>query len=413
MSLEFDIARRLSQRGGGRRSGIMERVAVTATAVSVTVMMLTLSVVVGFKHDLTRIVTGATAGVTVTAPQSGGVISGVGLERDGRLERIMTECEGIEHVAPFAAKEGVMKNDDNTAGVIVKGVDSLYDWRFMEGCLRRGRLPRIGGLPRVKEILISEQTARAMAVDTADRIEMIFVTGQEARRDRFSISGIYSTGVEMIDATVVMTDLRNVQRLCDWPEQTVTGYELRTEDPRRAAQIAERLNEEFVGLYLDEGIDAEAFAVEQIYPNIFGWLATHDINAAVMVAIMIVVALLNMITVLLIIVLERSRMIGELKAMGMNNRSLTLLFFYRAAFIALRGIAWGVAAGLALCWVQHSTGILTLPSDGYFLSHVPVAFCWGVWAAAIAAASAVIMCVMLLPAAFARRISPAETMRYE
>lgn len=416
MSLEFDIARRLSRRDradSSRRSGVMERVAVVATAVSVAVMIVTMSVVVGFKHDLRRIMTGATSAVAVTAPQSGGVMSGVPVERSSLLERTLRSEAGVVRMSPFTSKEGVMKSDGNTVGVVLKGVDSLYDTSFLAGAMCRGELSRVGGEPRTKDIAVSQSVADRMEIDLDDRVEMVFISDGEVRRDRFRISGIYSTGVEMVDAVMVMTDMRNVQRLYDWPPEAVTGYELWLDDDADALAVAGRLNDALIELYLDEGIDAEAFAVEQIYPNIFGWLATHDVNAAVMVAIMVVVALLNMITVLLIIVLERARMIGELKSMGMTDRSLTRLFFYRASFIALRGMAWGAVVGIALCCVQYFTGVLSLPSDGYFLSQVPVAFCWGVWALTLACALAAIMCVMLLPAAFVRRISPWQTMRYE
>ncbi|MDE6862565.1 MAG: ABC transporter permease [Alistipes sp.] len=416
MSLEFDIARRLSRRecdGESRRSGVMERVAVVATAVSVAVMIVTMSVVVGFKHDLRRVMTGAASSLSVTSPQSGGVMSGIPVERGEPLESVLHSVGGVERISPFTSKEGVIKSDDNTAGVVLKGVDSLYDMSFVSESLRRGSLPRVGREPRTKDIAVSQSIADRMEVDVDDRVEMVFITDGEVRRDRFRISGIYSTGVEMIDATMVITDMRNVQRLCDWPAESVTGYEVWLGDGVDALAAAGELNGRLVELYLEEGVDAEAFAVEQIYPNIFGWLATHDVNAAVMVTIMIVVALLNMITVLLIIVLERSRMIGELKALGMSDMSLTGIFFFRALFIAVRGMAWGAAAGLALCVVQYVSGILTLPSDGYFLSQVTVDFCWGVWGLTLACALAVIMCVMLLPAAFVRRISPSQTMRYE
>lgn len=416
MSLEFDIARRLSRRdrgGSSPRSSVMERVAVAATAVSVAVMIVTMSVVVGFKEDLRRIMTGAVSAVSVTAPQSGGVMSGVAIERNAELESVLRSTEGVVRLSPFTSKEGIIKSDDNTVGVVLKGIDSLYDTSFLSGCMLRGELPRVGGEPRTKDIAVSQSVADRMAVDIDDRVEMLFISEGDIRRDRFRISGIYSTGVEMIDAVIVMTDMRNVQRLYDWPSSELTGYELWLDDDAEAVDVARALNEQLIDIYLDEGIDAEAFAIEQIYPNIFGWLATHDVNAAVMVAIMIVVALLNMITVLLIIVLERARMIGELKAMGMTDGSLTRLFFYRALFIALRGMAWGAAVGLALCCVQHFTGVVALPSEGYFLSQVPVAFCWGVWALTLCCALAAIMCVMLLPAAFVRRISPWQTMRYE
>lgn len=420
VGLAFDIARRLARPGrsdtarqGKRtRRSVMERVAVWATAVSVAVVMITLSVVAGFKHDLRAVLTGAAASVSVTSPQSRGVISRIGIDIDERLERLLLSQPDV-CISRFTSKEGVIKNDDNMAGTLLKGVDMLYDWSFFADRLTAGRLPRIGGQTRTKDLLLSEDMARRMDIGVDSRVEMIFVDDNgEVRRDRFAVSGLYSTGVEMIDAAVLLTDMRNVQRLCDWPQEHITGYEIWCDDPYRAVSVADSLNEALTELYLDEGIDAEAFSIEAIYPEIFGWLATHDVNAAVMIAIMIVVALLNMTTAMLILVLERSRMIGELRAMGMTNFAVGRVFFWRAAFIALSGTARGAVAGIVICALQYYTGLVTLPSDGYFLTQVPVAFCWGAWGASLAGAMLVIMAAMALPAAFVSRISPAETIRY-
>ena len=299
------------------------------------------------------------------------------------------------------------------AGTLLKGVDTLYDWTFFADRLTAGRLPRIGGQTRTKDLLLSEDMARRMDIGVDSRVEMIFVDDNgEVRRDRFAVSGLYSTGVEMIDAAVLLTDMRNVQRLCDWPQEHITGYEIWCDDPYRAVSVADSLNEALTELYLDEGIDAEAFSIEAIYPEIFGWLATHDVNAAVMIAIMIVVALLNMTTAMLILVLERSRMIGELRAMGMTNFAVGRVFFWRAAFIALSGTARGAVAGIVICALQYSTGLVTLPL-GRILPHAGAGgILLGAWGASLAGAMLVIMAAMALPAAFVSRISPAETIRY-
>lgn len=413
MKIEFYIARRLSSRKGGARSGIMERVATVATALSLAVIIVALAVVVGFKVEMDRLMRGAVADVVVTAPQSRGMLSSVGLERGGRLEELISSDE-VEHYSVYRAKEGVIKSSENIVGVLLKGVDEAYDLSFYAEHLLEGELPRIGEQPRTKDILLSEYVARRMDVGVGERVEMVFLDdGGTILRDRFSVVGIYTTGVDVIDHSFTLTDIGNVARLYDGDAGIVTGYELWLDKGVDAEQYAEELNADFVDLYLEEGTDAEAFTLFTLFPNIFGWLATMDVNGVVIVVIMIIVALLNMVTSLLIIVLERQRMIGELRAMGVSRRSVVGIFFFRSLFILCRGVAYGAIIGIAIVLIQHTWGVVPLPSEGYLLSIVPTALCWWLWLAAIVVVIIVTMSVLMLPALFAARISPSETMKYE
>lgn len=412
-SIEFDIARRLSDRRGGAKAGVMERVATVATAVGLAVILLTLSVVIGFKQELGALISGVQSDVVVTAPQSRGVVSAVGLERCDELESLL-KGDMVQRYSPFTSKEGVLKNDDNITGVLLKGVDTLYDSRFYATKILEGEFPRLGAEPRTKDILISERVAAKMDVAVGDKIEMLFVDMDGGvLRDRFLISGIYNTGVDILDERFVITDMRNVARHYDGDNDVVTGYELWLEEDVDKALAKEQLNTSFTDLYFEMGINAEAYTMEDIYPQVFGWLATHDITALVVIVIMIIVALLNMATALLIIVLERERMIGQLRALGMRRWGVVRLFLYRSLFIILRGVVWGAAIGFALIAVQHTWSVIPLPSEGYLLSSVPTALCWGWWLMAVGATIAITLLFMLLPAALSARISPAEIMRYE
>jgi lipoprotein-releasing system permease protein len=263
-------------------------------------------------------------------------------------------------------------------------------------------------------VILSESVARRMAVDVGDRVEMLFVDDNGAiLRDRFSLSGIYRTGVDAIDNALVLTDMRNVAREYDGDDMLVTGYEVWLKDRERAESVEASLNGALGELFLSEGLLAEAFAITRVYPEVFGWLATHDINALVVTVIMVVVALLNMITALLIIVLERQRMIGELRALGMQRISIIKLFLYRAMFIMCRGIAWGTILGIILVIIQYIWAPMPLPNEGYILTHVPVVMCWGWWLVAVIATVAVSAVVMVIPALFATKSAPAEALRYE
>ena len=289
-----------------------------------------------------------------------------------------------------------------------------YDTSLLGEWLVRGQMPRIGDSIRTKDILLSQLLADRLEVGVGDRIEMLFVDGGERpRRDRFKVSGIYASGLDEMDRTMVFTDIRNVQRLCDWTADEISGYEIRVRALDEAPAFARTLGRT---LLYDEGEGTENLAVESVterYANIFDWLKAHDVNAAVVIGIMLVVAFFNMTSALLILVLERTRMIGLLKALGMRSRQIRAVFLWRAAFVALRGLGWGNLVGLGLCVVQHTTHLVKLNPEGYLLSEVPISLGWGWWLALNAGFIAVIVLLLMIPASIVSRIKPEETIRYE
>jgi lipoprotein-releasing system permease protein len=354
---------------------------------------------------------GATADLTITAPQSGGVVSSVGVPRCEAVEELLSD-ERIARKSCFATKEGVLKSDDNIVGILLKGVDSLYNTDFYAERLVEGHLPALSGTPRKKEILLSERVAYRMDVEVGDRIEMVFVDGEGGvLRDRFELAGLYNTGVEFIDNSYAITDIRNVARL--YGEDMVTGYDVWLRNGVDVELFAEEFDYKALELYFNEGVNIEAFSMQRIYPHVFGWLATHDVTALTVVVIMLIVALLNMTTSLLIIVLERQRMIGELRALGMRRGSVIRLFLFRALFILGKGVIWGAFIGLALVMVQHLWSVIPLPAEGYLLDSVPTALCWGWWIASVAGIMVATLLFMLIPATLSTRISPSTIMRYE
>lgn len=413
MRTEFYIAQRLSNRRDGNKAGVMERVATIATAVSLAVVIVTLSVVVGFKEELNAKISGSVSDVVITAPESRGVVSSRAIKRNETIEQLLAD-ERVERYSAYRSKEGVVKSDENIVGVLLKGIDSLYNLDFYRESLTAGELPRLTGDPRSKDILMSQSIARKMDAEVGDRVEMVFIDANgSVLRDRFAISGIYRTGVDALDNAYIITDIRNVARLYEGNEQLITGYEVWLKEGVDREAMASDYNDNRLDIYLMEGIDSYAFAIDDIFYEVFSWLATHDVNAVVIVVIMIIVALLNMTTALLIIVFERKRMIGELRALGMRRRSIIEVFLYRAMFIVVRGVAWGAVVGIAIALAEHYFHLIPLSAEEYMLDAVPAALCWGWWVVAIAASIIITYVVMLLPAAFSARISPSETMRYE
>ena len=389
----------------------MSRIAVVSVAVSVAVMLVALAVILGFKREVTARMVGFSAPVEVIdaagiyAAESQPVVATEG------LEALLRAVEGVRSVSPYALKSGIVRTRDAMDGVALKGVDGSYDWSFFADRVTEGRLPRVGDSVRTKELLLSRRTARLLGLHTGDKVEMLFVdSDQTPRRDRFKVSGLYSTGMEELERTA-LTDLRNVQRLSGWSSGEVSGYDLYADDVRKADRLAGAVNAALLRSELPEVDGVVAVSVGERYPAVFDWLKAHNVNAAVIIAVMVVVAFFNMASALLILVLERTRMIGLLKAMGMENRRIRRIFLYRAAFIVGRGLLWGNLAAGVLCWLQLRFHLLKLDPAGYMLSEVPVAVGAGWWLAVDVAAAGAILALLFVPAALVARIRPDEAIK--
>lgn len=387
----------------------MERIAVVSVALSLAVMIVALAVIMGFKSEITRRMSGLGAHITVMAAGSDPA-SPSSVVRSAATERAMLGAAGVGSLRAFDARGGVIRNDGAMQGIVLKGIEGGYAGSFFEQALVKGELPRTGGDNRTKDILLSRTTARAVGVGPGDKVEMIFLSDDGgARRDRFRVSGIYSTGMEEMEA-LALTDIRNVARLSGRDSAAVAGYEITAEDFSSLGETTRAVN-----AALDASGDGELIArdITELNPNIFDWLRTHDVNAAVIIAVMLTVALFNMVTALLIIVLERTRMIGILRALGMTGGALQRLFLYRSAAIVAKGLLPGNIAGIGLCLVQMQWHVVKLDSAGYLLSEVPVSLSAGWIAALNAGTAAVIVAAMFVPARFAARIRPEQSIRYE
>ncbi len=414
VDLAFFIARRTARSGAGRNAGVMQRIAVVSVALSIAVMLVSVAVMMGFKREIARKMVGFTGHVVLTDIRSVQTPDAASLRRTPHLETLMRSVPGFVAATPYAVKSGIIRTDDTVEGVLLKGVDASHDWTAFREWLVEGALPRIGDSIRTKDILLSRSLARRLRTNVGDKIEMLFVE-QDAQphRDRFKISGIYASGMDEMDNTLILTDLRNVQRLAGWQPNEATGYEITTSDLAEAEAFADALNDWLFHSEADETVNLTAHSVQWLYPNVFDWLKAHDVNAAVILGIMLVVAFFNMATALLILVLGHTRTIGLLKTFGMRNGQLRRIFLYRAGFVALRGLAWGNGIGLGLCLLQAATHVIRLDPEGYLLSEVPIALSWGQWAALNAGFLAAIVALLVVPASIVSTVKPEETIRYE
>ncbi|MBQ5807316.1 MAG: ABC transporter permease [Tidjanibacter sp.] len=408
---EIFLARRLSRRKGERRGGMLV-IATISVAVSMAVMLVSMSVIGGFKGALEEILTGFAAHVRVEVLQAASVADATPLELSPEFEQKVAQIDHFGSIARVAEKSGIIKSATAMQGTLIKGVDVGYDSLFYRSCLVEGRLPRIGGESRTKDILVSEALANMLEVGLDDKVEMVF-TSPEApiRRDAYKIVGIYNSGMTTMDSSLALTDIRNIQRLNGWSENQVTCYEIMADDVAFLDEFAGGVRVE--ALYGGGETLWRTTDLRSSYPQYFDWLATHDINGVVIIVIMIVVALLNMITALLIIIFERIQMIGTLKALGMRNGAIQRVFLWRSLSVIVRGLAWGNAIGLGLMAVQHLTGVFKLDAEAYILSSVPVSFELWWWLGLNLLVPLVLVVLLSVPVAVISRIKPDQTLKYQ
>ena len=262
MNLAFFIARRTAQRTPENKPGVMERIAVISVALSVAVMLLAMAVIMGFKQEVSRKVAAFSGHAVVNGVRGVGTLDSAPVRRSARAEELIRTTEGFVSLAPYAVKGGIVRTADAVQGVMLKGVDGDYDWSSFGQWLVEGDLPRVGDSLRTKDILLSRGMAEKLMLGVGDKVEMLFVeTGDRPRRDRFKVAGIYSSGMDEMDDAVIMTDLRNVQRLADWADGEISGYEIFTSDLAGADDFARRLGR---ALLYDDADDTANLAVSSV-----------------------------------------------------------------------------------------------------------------------------------------------------
>lgn len=405
------LARRVSS-SKGRRSGAMVGVARVSVTLSIIVILVAISVILGFKESLSGLLTGLASHITVDVIQPYGNTIEPPLVRNAEFEQEVAQMEGFASIAPFATKSGIVRSEGGMHGVLLRGVDSTADCELFSERLTEGAMPRLGEETRYKEVLISQTLARLLEMEVGDKVEFVFTSEHTPlRRDAYKVCGIYSSGMASMEQGLVLTDIRNVQRINGWSEEEVTGYKIMATDFEAMEPLC--INVRKASLFAGESQAWRTLHLGESYPQIFDWMATHDINGVVVVVIMLIVALLNMISALLIIIFERMRMIGTLKALGMRNRVVQRVFLRCSLGVILEGLLWGNLIGGGLLLIQHLTGIVALNPEAYLIDRVPVGFDWGLWIGVNIAIPVIITLLLMIPVAITSRIKPAHTLKYQ
>jgi lipoprotein-releasing system permease protein len=327
------------------------------------------------------------------------------------LHKLISSTENVAHIERYASLGCVIRGESGATGIALKGIGSEANTSVIAERLESGSMPRIEEARR-KEILLSRTVASTIGAKTNDRVELL-ILGEEnetPRREVFKVCGIYRSALGEMGAELALTDIRNVQKLNGWDYSQISGYACRLKDSDLADQTASAINQRLVDFDSEDTL--LAISSHERYQDIFAWLETHDINAMIIAIIMLVVAIFNVVTALLILVLERTRVVGVLKSLGMQNSTIRKIFTYRTARIIGIGIAIGNLLAVGLLLAQRYLHVVKLEESGYFLSEVPVSFGAG-WIVATNVAFVVIILVAThLATSIVGRIKVADAIKY-
>ncbi len=413
MNTELFIVRRMIGNKKGRKSFSRSIVAIAifGIALGLTVMIVAVAIVTGFKNEISGKVTGFGAHIQILNLDSNlsYETSPVSLDEEG-LDKVRN-LEAVQHVQPFAIKAGIIKTGEEIHGAVLKGVDQQYDWSFIEKHMVEGEPSRISDSVRSNQVVLSQNTARLLKLGVGDKFSMYFI--QEPPRARtFTIQGIYSTSLEEFDRLFIYADIKQVQRLNDWRGDQVSGYEVLLDDMGNLAVTAEEIWQLVAFDFMDDGSRLQVETIQEKYTQIFDWLNLQDMNVVVLILLMLVVAGFNMISGLLILILERTNMIGILKALGTTNASIRKIFLYQSGYLTLVGLLWGNLIGIALCLAQKYLGLISLDPSSYYLDTVPINLNPLHILLLNLGTMAITFIFLLLPSMIIARISPDKSIRF-
>ena len=413
--LEYILAQRTARADGGSRGVVMMRIATLTVALALAVMIITLAVFTGFRRQISSDFRGFASDVVLFDVAALGRSEGAPIAGDESVKRWIAEQKEVESVSEYAAVGCMIKNGDKVVGLQIKGIGTDCDTEWWASHIKQGALPDLEAESRSKQLLISQSTARSLEVEVGDKLELLYLdSGTSPRRDSFRVAGIYSTGMEEMDRSMALADIRDVRRLAGWGDEMIKGYDIMLRRADDAERVARRIDDEIAQLADDNPLmNTLATTIEERYPVVFDWLKAHTIIAQTILIIMMVVLLFNMAAAMLIMVFDRIGMIGVLKAQGMRNKAIARIFLYRAALLFARGAAWGNAVGLAFIAVQAVWHPVKLDPEGYMLSELPVSIGLGWWALLNIATLAITVAVMVLPSMMVARIKCEESLKYK
>ncbi|MBY0536795.1 MAG: ABC transporter permease [Chitinophagaceae bacterium] len=410
MNIAAFIARRVAFSGQKSFSRFIVRLSVAATIISVAVMIVTLAFAGGFQQTISNKVFsffGHVRVINYNSTQQVAIAEELPVRKSDSVLNLPKMVPGIKKVQAYATKNAILKTTETIEGVLFKGVEKNYGFDNLKNFLVEGRWINFDDSSYNKEINLSASMAKQLNLKVKDQVMIFFIqpNGAPPRPRKLTVVGIFKTGIEEYDKLFALGDLRLIQRLNDWTPEQIGGYELILDQPNDM----DRVSYDIVP-YLP--FDVTSQTIKESFPSIFDWLQLQDQTIYIVMAIMMVIATLNLITCLLILVLERTRMIGLLKALGSPNGTVQRIFLYQGSIISGVGILGGLLLGLLMCWLQYQYGFITLSEDTYYISKAAVYLVW--WQVALVVLATFVVCflILLIPSAIVKTVQPIRAIQF-
>ncbi len=409
------IANRIAFNQQRSFSRFIIRLSIVATAISVAVMIITLAFANGFQEQVSQKVFSFWGHIRIQEKQpfKALIAEETPLLRNDTLADIIKQNPGVKSIHPFATKYGMLKTSDEIEGVLVKGLDSTYDFDHIRRFIVEGRTIQFKDSSYNREIILSSYTAGQLGLKLNDRILIYFIRPpdesgeQKIGSDKLTVVGIYKTGIEEYDKTFAIADIKLIRRLNFWNPEQIGGYEIFLKDYKKIDEVADEI------YYLDNFPPTwDTQSVRNVSPNIFDWLNMQDVTRNVLIGFMIIVAVINLITCLIILVLERVRMIGILKSLGATDWTVQKIFLRHSLIITITGIIIGAIAGTGILYLQYATGFIKLKEEAYYLSEAAVKIVW--WQVGAICAGTLLVCflILMIPTILVRKIQPVQAIRF-
>lgn len=373
MNVSSFIAKRIAFNRQKSFSRFIIRLATVATAISVAAMILSSAFVNGFQQAISEKIYNFWGHIRVQQfePVKALVAEETPLVQSNAVDSILSRFPNIREYQPFATKSAVIEHHKDIEGILIKGVGHRYDFSNLQSFLVAGRWLKLDDSMYSKEMVVSEPIAKELKIRLGDTVSVYFISGteQQAQMRQLTVVGLYKTGIDEYDKLFALTDLRLIRRINGWSKNEIGGYEVFLKDPTKMQATSLALYKVLPDSWVSK-------TIQEVYPNIFDWLNIQDVNKRVIYIIMAIVAVINLITCLLILVLERTKMTGVLKSLGGTNWLIQKIFLYHSSLIAIRGVLYGLFFGVGICLLQQHTGLLKLDESAYYVRVAPVRIIW-------------------------------------
>ena len=411
MNYNLFIAKKIAGKGSNQKvSSLSNKIATVSISISLIVMIIAVAIALGFKDEVGDKAKGFSGQIIFSALGVEPNSDIYPIKSDLSYKPMVSELKGVKTISNVAYSPGMLKTTNYVQGVVFKGVDSTYNFDFFANHLVEGDLPQFTGKRPSNEILISTKLANILGYKVGDKLIAYYIKETTSVRS-FIIAGLYQAELEDIDKTLTLVDIRHIRRLNGWQDNEVSSMELMLDDGVNESALIGKIEQIMSCHSKDEDGPVVVRSVRELYPHLFDWLDLMDLNVIIVLGLMILVAGFNMISGLLIILFEKIAMIGLLKSLGMQDKSIVKVFIYRGSFLLNMGMLWGNIIGLTFICLQKYCKIIPLDSSNYFVNYVPIKFGVVEFLTINIAAYLLIILVMYIPTLFIAKISPDKSIK--